>query len=404
MRNIHFFKINDKTLNKKKIYLFGNGDIATKTYNKIRYKYNVHGIFDYKKTLHDSVTKDKLKIINPNTIKKLKKNIHIIITTSSYNDVSKQLKNIGLVIGENYTVTPLLKDQSTIDEIQNYEAEMYFTSGTFKKNNKKAGGGIYYLKLNKNNWYIKKILSGPCYSLINYNKGYAYTSSEKGLVTCDRNFKTKKIFLIDPLFRAHGISFSKKFDCFFIACANLDKVLMIEKNLKKIVYKFKISQLTNNDEISKYHCNDCFVHNNSLYVSVFSISGNYKHDSYDGGIIEFDIPSGKKIGVIKSNLTMPHNISLINDKFHILDSLNGNLLTNNFTVQGTFPGFSRGLDFNGKYYFIGQSRNRQFSKQRNIMNNVSSDTGVIIFDNDNKVSRFLNVNNEISEIHSILVK
>ena len=101
---------------------------------------------------------------------------------------------------------------------------------------------------------------------------------------------------------------------------------------------------------------------------------------------------------------MPHNISLINDKFHILDSLNGNLLTNNFTVQGTFPGFSRGLDFNGKYYFIGQSRNRQFSKQRNIMNNVSSDTGVIIFDNDNKVSRFLNVNNEISEIHSILVK
>ena len=69
---------------------------------------------------------------------------------------------------------------------------------------------------------------------------------------------------------------------------------------------------------------------------------------------KFDIPSGKKIGVIKSNLTMPHNISLINDKFHILDSLNGNLLTNNFTVQGTFPGFSRGLDFNGKYYFIGQ--------------------------------------------------
>ena len=88
--------------------------------------------------MHDSVTKDKLKMVNPNTIKKIKKNIHIIITTSSYNDVSKQLKNIGLVIGENYTVTPLLKDQSTIDEIQNYEAEMYFTSGTFKKNNKKV--------------------------------------------------------------------------------------------------------------------------------------------------------------------------------------------------------------------------------------------------------------------------
>ena len=70
MRNIHFFKINDKTLNKKKIYLFGNGDIATKTYNKIRYKYNVHGIFDNKKTLHDSVTKDKLKIKPSNRSRK----------------------------------------------------------------------------------------------------------------------------------------------------------------------------------------------------------------------------------------------------------------------------------------------------------------------------------------------
>ena len=75
-----------------------------------------------------------------------------------------------------------------------------------------------------------------------------------------------------------------------LACANLDKVYT-EKIW--IVYKFKISQLTNNDEISKYHCNDvCSI---IVCTFQFSISGNYKHDS-DGGIIEFDIPSGKKIG------------------------------------------------------------------------------------------------------------
>ena len=149
-----------------------------------------------------------------------------------------------------------------------------FHSGTLKKITKSRWWNLLF-KLNKNNWYIKN-LKWSLLLLINYTRICLYIFR---LVTCDRNFKTKKIFLIDPLFRAHGISFSKKFDCFFIACANLDKVLMIEKNLKKIVYKFKISQLTNNDEISKYHCNDCFVHNNSLYVSVFSISGNYKHDS-----------------------------------------------------------------------------------------------------------------------------
>ena len=44
MRNIQFFNINDKTLNKKKIYLFGNGDIATKTYNKISWITNKEDI------------------------------------------------------------------------------------------------------------------------------------------------------------------------------------------------------------------------------------------------------------------------------------------------------------------------------------------------------------------------
>ena len=37
------------------------------------------------------------------------------------------------------------------------------------------------------------------------------------------------------------------------------------------------------------------------------------------------------------------------------------------------------------------------------MNNVSSDTGIIIFDNANKVSRFINLDNEISEVHQILI-
>ena len=39
MSKIKFFNINDaKKLRNNKIYLFGNGDIATKTFNKIKFK------------------------------------------------------------------------------------------------------------------------------------------------------------------------------------------------------------------------------------------------------------------------------------------------------------------------------------------------------------------------------
>ena len=404
MSNSIFFNINNPDLKTKKIYLFGNGDIAAKTFHKIRFKYKILGIFDNKKTLQGIKTKDGIEILSPKLIKKIKKNtLHIIITTSSYNDVSKQLNRYGLKAGRDYSVTYLLKDQSTIDDIQNYECKLSFTSGTFKKNKPNAGGGIYNLTLKKNNWKVEKKISGSCYSIIEKDNNYYFTHSEKGLVKSNKSFKILKTFKIESSLRAHGITYSKKYKSFFVACANADKILMINDQLTKITNEFFISNKKKVDEISRHHCNDCYVKDDSLFVSVFSISGNYKYDAYDGGIIEIDLKTGKKNSVVKYNLVMPHNVMLINDKFHVLDSLKGNLLTNNFSIQATFPGFARGLDFDGKYYFIGQSRNRQFSKHRNIMNNVSSDTGIIIFDNANKVSRFINLDNEISEVHQILV-
>jgi hypothetical protein len=100
---------------------------------------------------------------------------------------------------------------------------------------------------------------------------------------------------------------------------------------------------------------------------------------------------------------MPHNISYHNGSMLVLDSLRGNLLTNNFQIVGSFPGFTRGLDFDGSYYYVGQSRNRNYSKYLGISNNISLDTSIIIFDPVTKVSKSIFLPNSISEIHSILL-
>lgn len=84
-------------------------------------------------------------------------------------------------------------------------------------------------------------------------------------------------------------------------------------------------------------------------------------------------------------------------------SLRGNLLFNNFTIQGKFPAFTRGLNYDGGYYFIGQSRNRNFSRFIGVSNNISVDTGIVIFNPELKISRFLQFSSKISEIHSLLV-
>ena len=137
---------------------------------------------------------------------------------------------------------------------------------------------------------------------------------------------------------------------------------------------------------------------------MFSLTGNWKKEIYDGGVMEFDIDSENYIGNVVQGLTMPHNVTNINGCITILDSLPGHLKTKNNQVVGSFPGFTRGLAYDGTYYYIGQSKNRNVSKITNYSLNTSIDTGIIIFDELNKVSRFLQLPTKISEIHSILCR
>ena len=404
MKNNLIFNLNHKHLKNKKFYFFGTGDIATKTLRDIKKTIKVLGTFDNKKSLLGIITRDNLEIFNPKSIKKIDKNkIHIIITTSSYDQIIKQLKTYKLKQGDHYTISHRLEGQNILDNIQSHKCSLSFASATFKQNKKDVGGGIYNLYLNGNKWKVEKKLSGPCYCIIRVKNKYIISMAEKGILICDLKFNILKQKRINRSIRFHGISYSKKFESYFVACTNRDKIIMFDKNLNFIKKEFFLSNKPNPEDISYYHCNDCFVRNNYLFVSVFSVTGKYKIDKFDGGIIKFDIRTGKKISVIKNDLLMPHNVVYLNDQIHIIDSLRGNLMYDNFSNKATFLGFSRGIDYHNGYYFVGQSRNRQASKIKSINNNVSADTGIMIFDKKNKISRFLNVNNKISEIHSILV-
>ena len=119
--------------------------------------------------------------------------------------------------------------------------------------------------------------------------------------------------------------------------------------------------------------------------------------------MEIDLVTHEKVGVLVDGLWMPHNIEFINGSLHLLNSLPGELLTNNFSVVGQFPAFTRGLAHDGIYYYIGQSRNRNYSKNIGISKNISIDAGIIVFDDHTKASMFLQLPPKISEIHSIQI-
>lgn len=388
--------------NKKEIYLFGAGVICEKTLSSLdNLKFN--GIFDNSINLQDTY-ENKLKISSPQNIKKINlDNLFIIITTTSFKDVIQQLETFGLKKDKNFCVSHLLKDQFVIEEIQSLNQNLLFSSGSPKIKDNKFGGGIYKLKINADKWTTEKLYSGNCFGLIRnpIDDSIIFVDTDKGILKYDKNFKFVKKISLKKGIRAHGLSFCKITLRYSVACSYQDKIMIFNKNFK-LINEFSISEKIKKIGIPQHHCNDCEISKDSVYVSMFSLTGNWKIDVFDGGIAEFDIKTGKKIGNLKNDLWMPHNVKIINGTMHVLDSLKGDLLFDNLLTQGNFPAFTRGLDFKNGLYFVGQSRNRNFSKNVGVSKNISVDTGIVAFDPTTKVSRFMNISNKISEIHSVL--
>jgi len=396
---VTFEKLN-QIIKNKNIIFFGSGLILEKTTKYISLD-KVEFIFDNNPNLWGSDFLGK-KILNPFDLKKFFKNHIILISTTSFNEVVDQLNKMKFIYGKDFFLCPLLNDRAIITQIDQVKKKILISSGLPSSKEPLKGGGIYEIDFNSKRTNVKKVISGNTYGLIKVKNFFVATDDTNGIIFFDNDYKIIKKSKFKIGTRAHGVSYSEKYNKYYVISSQQDAVVIFDKNLdyERTIF---VSEKFKKHKSPQHHCNDIFVNDFSGYISMFSISGNFKHDIFDGGVVEFDLLTNNIIGPVKQNLWMPHNISYHNGSMLVLDSLRGNLLTNNFQIVGSFPGFTRGLDFDGSYYFVGQSRNRNYSKYLGISNNVSLDTSIIIFDPVTKVSKSIFLPNSISEIHSILL-
>ena len=389
-----------KNIKKRKIILFGSGNIAEKTHRILNSK--IYAIADNSKNLWHTKDLD-VEIIDPKKLNENSQNFFVIICTTSYAEVSSQLQKYKYKYGKDFIISPILNDLRIIDEFENYKKKIIFTSGSPPNENKDYGGGIYEIKWNKHLWKNEKKISGNCYGLIRYNNNYVAIDSDRGIFEFNNKYEILRSKKLPKFSRSHGLSYSTKRNEFYVVCSYMDSILILNEKFK-IKDKVKISNKIKYNKTASHHCNDCEYSDNHLYISMFSETGNWKKDVYDGCILEIDLIKKSVNKPIVRNLWMPHNPKIINGSFYVNDSLKGNLLGNNFNIVGNFPAFTRGLDFDGSFFYIGQSKNRNFSKNIGLSNNISIDAGIIVFDEKTKISKFLQVSPKISEIHSILAE
>lgn len=402
-RNIPFTTKQDiNRLSKdKNIILFGAGNIAEKTTRIIPYN-KLFAIVDNSTNLSGDI-QFGVEVQSPNFLKRENaKECLIIITTTSFSDVSLQLEELGFIPSVDFIVSPVLNDLRIIDELESIETKLMFSSGAPRQDSPLYGGGIYKLSVNRDEWKHEKKIDGNCYGIVKYNENYVALDTDRGIIEFDNKFKILRQAKMPSGSRAHGIDFSHEKQMFFVNCSYLDTVLFVNTEFK-IVDEVSISNKQKKYGKPAHHSNDCCVWGDSLFVSMFSETGNWKLDVFDGAILEFDIVTKKLVGSVVKDLWMPHNVKVIDGSLTLLDSLKGHLLMNNMQISGDFPAFTRGLDYDGQYYYIGQSRNRNYSKNLGLSKNISIDAGVIVFDNQTKASRFLQLPPKLSEIHSIVL-
>jgi hypothetical protein len=400
-REIPFATLQDinKRIQGRHIVLFGAGNIAKKTARILDGK-KIKAIVDNSTNLWGKKELN-LKIESPKyLLTKEGRDSFVLICTTSFTDVAKQLEEYGLKAEKNYYVSPILNDLRIIHELEVVEKSMLFTSGAPKQDDDSFGGGIYELEVKGDQWKHRKVFSGHCYGLIQVNDNFISVDTELGIFEIDRDYNIIRSKELPPGTRGHGIDYSNKYGNYFVVGSHLDQVIMLDDNFKTL-RQINISGKMERDGEARHHCNDCLVLGDSLYVSMFSVTGNWQKEVYDGGVLEFDIPSGELIGPVIQNLWMPHNIKFFEGSLQVLNSLQGQLMANNAQVIGEFPAFARGLAHDGIFYYVGQSKNRNYSKTIGLSNNISIDAGIIIFDDHTKVSRFLQLPPKISEVHSI---
>ena len=374
--------------------LFGAGQIAEKELNAGNIPF---AIVDNNSELHGT-TFLGIKIISPNELVSYQFD-KIIICSSSISDIIEQIVELG-INKDCIVVSNFIGPQARTFILENYRFKGFVSSGLPSTTKSLKGGGIYSVEELDDFVKVEKLYEGNTHGMIFHEGKLVFTCQGKGIVIF--NVESKEIENTIPVpagYRPHGVRIID--GNYFVACSSADRVL--ELNFKgEILNEYLLSSKKESSQTAQHHTNDLYVTEDSIYVSMFSISGNWKKGIFDGGVIEINRNTGKQCNVI-TNLKMPHSVSMYDGALYVLDSYRGRVCGYDGVSIGALSGFVRGIEFHDELILVGESKNRNISKlePRDMFSSI--DTRISILDPVTKASRSISLPRGISEIHSIVV-
>jgi hypothetical protein len=387
----------------KVVAFFGAGSIAEKTSRTGDYKPVI--IFDNNSDLYGTKNMG-IDIKSPDEIDEYIDLIEqIVITTTSFTEVEKQLKSLG-ISDDKIIISPVLKSLMYVERLETFSGSYLFTSGLPSFSNDLSGGGLYLLKIEGKSFEFDKIYSGNCHGLMfdDSSQCYFLTDNNRGIVVLNKELIEQYVIKTEHGLRPHGISFIDD-DRLALGCSFDDSVLIINKKDGAVLSRVGLSNQKLKYQSPQHHLNDVWCDNGTIYASMFSISGNWKRGVFDGGVVMFNADlSSDSVGefeVILDHLQMPHNFQIHADNHYLCNSLDGQILGSNREVIFQSNGFVRGVYATNTTLIVGESRNRNFANINSKISNPCIDSYISIIDRESGAYRSIQIPADVSEVHSI---
>lgn len=331
---------------------------------------------------------EMLKTEDPNTI-------FIIITTSSFPDVDRQLRSYGLMPGTHYCVSPSLKNFQVTSRVHSHKQVLHFTCS----DQPDRGGGFYRYDIATQE--KTQLIKGHCHGIAQSGELIALVDDLVGVRIMNTDLETLRIIDMPGKSRPHGISLCPQRRQVFVNFSGRDAVGIFDVDTGKFRGEIQISEKFSKTGVAQHHINDCTIYGDYLYLSMFSASGNWKIGMYDGVIMQFDIDTRQCLGPVATDLWMPHTPIVIGGVLHYCDSMRGIVSDTTWRTMTQLTGFVRGITYDGVYYYIGQSAHRYIDRRSQTTNNISLDTGIFLVDAVNKLTKFFSIP-DLTDINSVI--
>jgi hypothetical protein len=343
-----------------------------------------------------------IRIIKPEDIKKYIKDCIIIITmTSDHNSIISQLEGMGYEKGVDFFFSPSQLNQRIERDIKENQQTVIFTSATNPNpNSDVSGGGIY--KFTFKNRELTKLSSGRYCQFFKAKDMYYVVEHYQGVKVFDLDFNHVKTYEILPWSLPHGVTMNMELEQLYISNTGLDSISVVDMKTGERIDEIFIKNDKESKEFDMHHINDLAYYNGYLYASMFSFSGEWKQGCYDGGVAKIDVNKKEVVGYVMKDMWMPHTIQFIGGEIALADSMRGDVYKTSTKKLVNLPGFIRGFDYDGRYYYIGQSEHRHFDRLKDYASVIHLNCGIHVFDEETKVNRFYDLG-ELSNIHQIRV-